>query len=290
MQNDDVVTIDASAYTQEGAGLRYEDVYGRYLELFQAVATNPAPNLQVTNAKLEWAALLQYLNCEVRTLNDLRFLPANLSALHVDPTYRSDVEVQCGFTPETVDALWKCDRQWVLAPARTAGRVMHREFRVTCNGSFDRPEIQEYEKTLANYIPTKRKVVLVPCAADKPYPSTMHKAVLSGLPDDYYMANATGVLGIVPQDLWDVMPYYDSGIPNEWRCTNILVDYFSKHQHDHVVVYCDFYTLAVKAAFDLLAQRGTYVQVDYVLPIKFYADYTNLLDPSLLSKLGATYR
>lgn len=190
------------------------------------------------------------------------------------------LEVLCAFRPETVDALWKVDQQW--RPARVNRRsIIQKSFSVTCNGSFWREEIRHFiDVVLPAYTPPLKKVVLVPCAADKPYPSPMHKAVLARLPSDYYLAIATGVLGIVPADLWPEMPNYDSGIPNEWRLLNVAADYFRRCPHDRVVCYVDFYSIPLQ-----MALASTDTPSAFVNEIKRYDDYIDLLAPSRLAAL-----
>ena len=156
------------------------------------------------------------------------------------------------------------------------------EILITNNGSYHRPEVMRYFEHLNNYTPAKRNVLLVPCAADKPYPAPMHQAVLKLLPDSFYLANITGVIGVVPQELWPVMPMYDSGIPNEWRLVDVAYSYFKRVEHCNIVVYIDFYSRALKTAFD---QLGILDRVIWVNPVMFYHDYLNLLDPALLERL-----
>ena len=164
---------------------------------------------------------------------------------------------------------------------------VQREFIITANSSFWRQEVTHYiQNDLAAYTPTKTKLVLVPCAADKDYPSPLHKAVMERMPEDYYIANATGVLGIVPQDLWPVMPHYDSGIPNEWRLLHVFLSYFSQHPHTEIVVYADFYNIAMHCAFRML---GMLDRVTFVHPVVFYSDYLDLLAPENLAKLDAVF-
>jgi hypothetical protein len=110
----------------------------------------------------------------------------------------------------------------------------------------------------------------------------MHSKVLSMLPNDWYLMNATGVLGLVPQDLWSCMPWYDSGIPNRWRVQTTAFSYFKKFPHDKIVVFGDFYNQALEIAFQLL---GIMDQVTFVNEVKFYYNYIDLLDPERLKKL-----
>jgi hypothetical protein len=206
---------------------------------------------------------------------------------------RTQVETLCGLRPETVDALWKGDAQW-CTPVTTINEGK-RDFIITTNGSFWRHEVQHYIKSeLANYQPSKEVMVMVPCAADKPYPAKMHEDVKRVLPACAYLANATGVLGIVPEDLWGVMPYYDSGVPNEWRLQCAVNDYFQTRAPRTLIVYCDFYSLAIRNGLllsgyiqrpDIRLPNGHTVAVFldaigrvayFVNPIKFYADYVPL--------------
>lgn len=287
-------TIDLSVLP---IGLTYEDRYGGYLKVFKDIAENDADELIVTNAPASWVPLLNYLNCDVydpRVLFDHDLLVLRMirygGSCHISTGKldRTAVEVLCGFRPETTDALWKVDMQWTLAKHRQRNSEYRKEFIVTTNGSFHRPEVLEYlRNVLPNYTPEKRKVVLVPCAADKPYPSKMHQAVLDRMPDDFYLANVTGVLGIVPQDLWPEMPHYDSGLPYEWRLKQILGQYLTRHEHEVVVVYADFYSLAIH---DAVTMSCHWPRTWFVNQVKFYEDYLDLLDPVRLESLEEVFK
>ncbi len=162
-----------------------------------------------------------------------------------------------------------------------------RDFVVTNNGSFHRQEVKDYLVKLQHYQPTKRKVCLVPCAADKPYPSKLHQVILDGLPDDYYLMIGTGVLGLVPHDLWGEMPWYDSGIPNQWRLQMAVRDYFRRTLHERVVVYHDFYSEAIQIGLKLSSVPMS--RVKFVNPVKPYDDYIDLMDPARLTALSAAF-
>lgn len=264
-------------------GERYEDRYGGYMKVFEDIAKTPPDEMvRVSNPPWCWVPLLDHLSCLVR--NPRVHWPhcrivgdgtvANKSIVD-----RTALEILCSFRPETADALWKCDMQW--RPERARAYPTLNEFIITTNGSYHRKEVIDFiEISLANYKPTKRNVVLVPCAADKPYPSRMHQAVLNMMPESFYMMNATGVLGLVPQDLWPIMPHYDSGIPNDWRLMNIAMDYFSRNKHNDIIVYCDYYNLAIARAFQIIGQKATFVNT-----VKFYYDYIDLCAPERLAVL-----
>jgi hypothetical protein len=294
-------TVDAPPVLQAGGG-RYEAAYGGYLEFFRRLAAMPDDDVVVEGVPASWVPLCLYLNCRISravahfasdgliasSVEDLRAaLGARCAGSQQAGArdHRAEIEALCAFRPETVDALWKVDRQWPVHPRRVNPRIDRNRtsFIVTGNGSFDRPEIRKYEAVLGAYAPSRSKVVVVPCAADKPYPSPMHQAVLDLMPPDYYLANATGVLGIVPMDLWPAMPRYDSGIPNPYRLVEVFEDYFGRLPHERVVVYCDFYSEAIERAFRLLGQLD---RVSFVNPIMRYDDYLDLLDPARLRCLG----
>lgn len=257
---------------------RYEDRYQQYMDIFKQIAHTPAEEeVTVFGAPYCWGPLLYHLNCdalELRVVFDHCLIVKNAARNRLD---RTAVEVLCGFRPECTDALWKCDMQWTIPPGRVKTYPDQKEFIVTTNGAFHRPEVLKYLGKLSLYRPTKENVLIVPCAADKPYPSLLHKKCMELMPDDFYIMNATGVLGLVPQDLWGVMPWYDSGMPNEWRLYKTVEWYFSRNLHKKIVVYCDFYSIAIQHALQRSAR--------FVLPVRQYDDYVDLMRPDLLVKL-----
>lgn len=257
-------------------GSCYENTYGNYLKFFKDIVESDE-HISVMGCPTTWAVYLNYLNVEVVTY--LNFFKEDTYVTNVTDNNRLYVESICTLRPELSDALWKSDVQW---NNKRRSNNTEKVFYITNNGSFHRTEVLDYIRKLKNYTPTKRKVVLVPCAADKPYPSPLHKKVLELLPHDYYLCVATGVLGLVPQDLWDHMPNYDSAIPNEWRLFNLAREYFHKHPHEHIVCYTDYYSVALYHAFNSI---GVLDNTVFVNPVKFYHDYLNLLDASNLKKL-----
>lgn len=265
-------------------GKRYEDRYGGWIKFFERIATTPSDrHIVVTNMPWSWVPLLRYLRCTIHNpvekFEHCHIVRKACDGVELD---RTMLEVLCCFRPETVDCLWKIDMQWQVPAGRTEYFMPREEFIVTNNGSYHREEVMLFLRSLNLYEPKKRKVVLVPCAADKPYPAPLHKAILDMMPADFYMANVTGVLGIVPQDLWHTMPYYDSGIPNQWRLFQIASNYFKRIEHEHVVVYCDFYAHVLLRAFESINLK---CKTTFVLPPVEYNDYVNLLDPARLERL-----
>lgn len=270
------------------SGARYEDVYGAYLDIFALIAgTPPDEEVVVLHPPLCWIPLLRYLQCEVRSGQE--YFPCDavlVGSRWISPEVtltRTEVETIVGLRPELVDALWKCDMQWKSARPRYESE---KSFIVTSNGSFHRKEVVQFMEQVSTYRSAYKNIVLVPCAADKPYPSPLHMSVLNLLGPSWELAVATGVLGIVPQSLWHQMPWYDSGVPNEWRLFQVAKQYFSVNKYDRIVCYIDYYSLALKAAFDALGRED----VVFVNPVQFYSDYLDLRDPARLAQLAAAVR
>lgn len=282
-------------------GRRYEDEYGVWLDFFQTIAESVAQGIEVDVhfAPRSWTAFIYYLGGHVhadKTHFDEDLLIARCPAdLHFQAKengrLRELVELHSASRPELVDALYKADMEWKVDKSKWR-HTWQREFKVTCNGSFFRPEVLEYiNEDLPKYTPTKKNCVIVPCAADKPYPADLHKAVRSVIPDDFEILIGTGVLGIVPEGLWDVMPLYDSGLPNQWRLMNIAADFFTKHHYENVVVYSDFYNTAIWRGLKTAQQKQSETfDYTFVTSLKEYTNYLNLLDPKLLTDLALTCR
>lgn len=266
-------------------GACYEDRYQGYLKVFERIASVPKQEQVLVDAPpYSWVPLLRHLNCNISqpriVFDHCKFIPPVLEHSTADID-RTAVEVLCGFRPETSDALWKID-VGQYSQRRVRQYPKDKELIVTTNGAFHRPEVMEFRSKLYQYVPTKKKVVLVPCAADKPYPAPMHQKVLDMMPDDFYMMNVTGVLGLIPQDLWPDMPHYDSGIPNRWRVVEQVSRYFSIFRHDHIISYCDFYNEAIYAGLRLMPHSQS---VYFVNEVQFYYDYLDLMAPERLERL-----
>lgn len=281
-------------------GATYEDRYNGYLAVFMQVARAPAEiEIVVKNPPWSWVPLLHYLGATLETprlhfkhcdrvkgafcavVNEGRGSVPSIRALD-----RTDVEVLCSYRPECADALFKVDMQWKIDRRRIDDRYFSSdEFIVTTNGAYHRREVIGFMERVDRFIPYKKNVLLVPCAADKPFPAPLHEMCKALLPDDWYMATASGVVGIGPEELWSIMPHYDSGIPNEWRLYNDVKKYFSKHEHRNIVVFCDFYNIAISEALKAIGQDG---RAEFVLPVQFYFDYQPLHKPHLQSELVKT--
>lgn len=275
------VTFDFSNGLPKGE--TYEDQYGRWLKIFEEIAQIPrTTKVVIVRPPWCWVPLLLYLGCYVKDP-----LPVwdncNFVMRCADLTMtRTALEVLCAFRPETVDALYKVDMEWKVHRLREFSP--EKDFLITNNNSFWRPEIREYMHHFMHYEPTKQKALIVPCAADKPYPAPMHKKVLEIMPSDFYLITATGALGLVPQDLWPKMPNYDAGLPYEWRMMQMVGQYFTENPHTHLIVYCDYQNLAIQKAM----QVGGFVGAIFVNEEN--DQYLDLMHPKRLAKLEAAFK
>jgi hypothetical protein len=70
----------------------------------------------------------------------------------------------CTARPETIDGLWKLDNEWPKSK-RLLAIPEQRELIVTISTALYRREVLRYiNEILPAYAPTKRKVILYPCA------------------------------------------------------------------------------------------------------------------------------
>lgn len=274
------------------SGGTYEDTYSGWLEMFREVAESEIP-VTVSGIPLCWLPLMSYLGANVQSTT-VHF-PCDQLLQSVIPIFekakrlglvREFVESFCTFRPELVDAMWKSDMEW---NTQQRWHVMKGHFVVTNNGSFHRPEVLQFMASMEGVqLAPKAGIVLVPCAADKPYPAPLHKAVRAAIPAEFRIAVVTGVLGVVPEEFWHDMPQYDSGIPNRWRAMKRVEDFFRKHDYPRIVVYSDFYSEAIRRGLDRVPRF-----LDALYPLEESGDWTsgsigylNLLDTKLLGLLA----
>ena len=194
---------------------------------------------------------------------------------------RQAVEIASACRPELVHALFLADEEWPcplsLHCVRHGGMVIP----ITTNGSFFRPEIKEYMDVLVQYEPERDHAVICPCAADKPYPSSLHKRLREFISPRWELVCATGTLGLVPEGLWNRMPNYDAGVPGEQRVEELTAWYFAKHKYEEIIVYSDFYGPAIGRG---LATAGT--RADFALGRERRVSYENLFWLPHLLNLG----
>ncbi len=280
--------FDCEELLGEGKGENYAHEYAGYLNFF-ALLGNATKPIKCRNVPSCWAPFVCYLGHAVESTAD----HWDLDGLDWHRQYlqsvdkRRVVEVASAARPELVHALYLADTEWPC-PLRSPA-TPQKEFVVTCNGSYFRPEIRAYQQALAGYAPAHTRAVIVPCAAAKPYPAPLHRAVIAaldrlGLLDRWHLIIATGVLGLVPEDLWDEMPLYDSGMPNWERCRRAVEWYFTRHPYKALVVYSDFYAPAI---YDGLyaANFSQALDTEFVLGWHWRDSYENLLLPEHLQRL-----
>ena len=280
------------------SGKTYEDAYGGWLAILKTVAESETP-VTVEDCPRSWIPFVMYLGGQ----------PVNATSQHAEDflvgngiedrvvgasrrgQLRALVEMCASIRPELIDALWKSDCQW-----KTVGRwddsgfvrvgVRDELIPVANYGAFTRPEFLEYDYKLQEYVLNAHGhfgCVISACAADKPYPSPHHEAIGQLLPDkSWHQVVATGVLGIVPEELWSTMPLYDSGMPNLWRCMAMASWYFAKVTYVRIVVYADFYNRALAMA---LAPLANTVEIAWVHSVGPRAEYTDLCAPESLARL-----
>jgi hypothetical protein len=267
MREDDATSsVDVSALILGNKGDAYAHEYDAWLAFFKQLAC-ATRRIYLENVPVCWEPFVRYMGHEVGTV---RIYWRDADALAWGKVYESAddrrrvVEMASVCRPELVHALYCYDTEWPTG-LRAAGGPK-RAFVVTCNGSFFRPEVQAYRARLRAYVPPVgvRAAVLVPCAAAKPYPAPLHRAVQARLPDPgWEVVIATGVLGLIPSALWADAPEYDSGVPYLDRVEQTVRWYFTRHAYEHVVVYSDFYAYAIRKGIESVPSarrpRATYV-------------------------------
>lgn len=258
----------------ELGGKTLEDAYSGWLELFRVVAEAPNGTVQFPLPPAGWVPLLWYLG--LRYDDVAAEWPVN------ERWTRSQVEQACAAEPVLVDALWKADMQW-------SGERRHtweNEFPIATYSGFWRPEIRQYLNDLRSHSPTHRNCVLVPCAADKPYPAPLHSAVRSTIGPNWEIIVVTGALGLVPERMWPKAPNYDAGLPNESRVIEYVGRYFCDWHVGHyskIVVYSDYNAWAIRMG---LSAAQCLAQIDYLFGVERRYDYLDLLAPGHLERLG----
>ncbi len=275
------------------SGRTYEDEYGGWLKEFKAIAES-TELVMVDPCPSSWFPLVWYLGGTTGNGKIVERFPEDwlvgkdIRERTIDAEdggqLRTLVEMCCAIRPELIDALWKSDCQW-----NTVGRRHQHEkgtIVVANYGAYTRPELLEYDFKLQAWVrdnPGHFGCVVSACAADKPYPAAHHKAIAERLPDkSWHQVTATGVLGIIPEELWPVMPHYDSGMPNLWRCMAVAHWYFSKMDYTRIVVYSDFYNRALMLALGQLANSAEIMFVHSMGP---RAEYLDLCDDDHLTRL-----
>jgi len=271
--------IDCAELISGAVGASYAHEYDAWLAFFRLLgyATN---TIECENVPSCWSPFVQYLGHKVLSVAEVHQPGWEAGNMDWPAAYaeaddkRRVLEVSSTCRPELVHALYLADTEW---PCSLRVRWSKKQaFPVTCNGSFFRPEVLAFREKLNDYVPPGNLAIISPCSAEKPYPSALHKAILNIMPKGWHLIIATGVLGLAPQELWEYMPHYDSGVPYIERVVDAVSWYFTKHRYDSVVVYSDFYAYGVRRGMDLVPQEAK-PKIKWVLGNHYRDTYENLL-------------
>lgn len=279
---------DVTELVQDKPSRSYENTYGQYIDFFRMLGTSEK-KIVVTCAPQCWCPLILYLGHGVHQPKHVPGIDIEESVpwtvlLAAEQDTRRIVEIASAVRPELVHALYLVDTEWPCPFKQHKSMI---SFNVTSNASFFRPEVREYQRMLQAYQPDNGRCVIVPCAADKPYPSPLHKEVIKRLPEGWDVIVVTGVLGLIPQALWFEAPVYDAGLPNLRRVEETVEWYFSKHRkiYDRIVVYTDFCAHAVSEGLRRSSFTG---EVEFLFGTYWRDSYENTMLLEHLNRLEAT--
>lgn len=271
----------------------YAHEYDGYLAFFRLLG-HSSVRYGCHHVPMSWAPFIRYLGHNVLSTSTRYSIPGLdwLEAWNNSNDKRHVVEIASTTRPELVHGLYLADTEWPV-PLR-ANVSFLQKFPVTNNGSFFRAEVEAFRRRLRAWEKPEEivRAVVVPCAAEKPYPAALHRAVLERvgrLADaaKWHLIIATGVLGLAPQELWSCAPSYDSGLPNLDRVTQTTAWYFTRHRYERVVVFSDFYAYAFRhgmlRAFPesgtvttLAAQSHRRPKVEYLFGHNYRDTYENV--------------
>jgi len=283
------------------AGLLYEDRYGGWIATLKEAVEAPE-GARYVNPPWSWVPFLLYHGVEVQTPQVFHPTDVLMTDAHglwekarATGQERELVEMASTLRPELSDCLWQADCVWRIRWRNHTHRSGNQVFITTNNGSFHRPEVLSYLENLRRWeatLPGCELCVVVPCAADKPYPAPIHKAVRKVIPAECRMLIATGVFGIVAEQFWAKMPHYDSGIPYRWRVMTRTKEHFSLVEYGKVVVYSDFYADAVRLGLTDIGQahKARFPVAEAGAHTLGEAGYADLLSEPLLAALKEAFQ
>lgn len=167
---------------------------------------------------------------------------------------RHVVEMAAAVHPLLVDALYRIDVEF---PEGVPHHSWENKFHMATYSSFFRPEITRamghQDRCFDGMEECRRVALLVPCSADKPYPSREHEAYLKLLAEvdtnnDVDLVIVSTALGPIHPSSWDVIPEYDSGLPLFDRLRSTVP--YRLRSYQHLIVHTDMLTN------DLMALAG----------------------------------
>lgn len=238
----------------------YSDVYNQRLTILKSAIDNKT---FLGSCPHTWFILLNYLGVQVTHTKEIfpeDYLVKNVVIDIQDKQLvlkRSDVESLCSLRPETNEALWRSDNIWKTSPVTD-----EKTFHVGTLNSYGRSEFKAYLKRLFSfeYTPMSTKALLLPCSADKPYPSQEQAHILKMYPD-YDVLFISGYLGVTPIPFINEMPFYDASIPNYGRVFRVLQSFLKVYSWLEYVSYVDFYGEVVKALIPEVVEKVPYKKV-----------------------------
>lgn len=284
--------LDCTVEAAATIGSDYSVTYEHFISTFHFLAHSQV-EVECINVPKCWVPMILYLGHKVETVEQVKGInwDADFIDWHGVYIYANDkrfvVEMASVGRPELVHALFMVDNEWPCPLLESYGPQEY--FPVTNNGSFFRPEVMEYfDKLFTEFQPPADNVIITPCFADKPYPSRLQQHILDRIDrTKWYIASATGVLGVCPEPLWDVAPKYDSGVPNLERCEKIMRWFFQTYKHKNIIVYSDFYAPAISQAWRVAGgcSRG---RAQFIFGDHYRTSYEPLDFPMHLATLFST--
>ena len=203
-------------------GKSYSDTYGQYIDcLMNATEIDICPR--------SWVGILKARGCKIDSIKNIFDEDFSLPTDY-DYTNTNLLEMYSSVRPETNDALFKLYNDGELD-------VKFHMF-VNHNTSFFRPYFTNWIKA-NDRIDGRRKCVISNCSANKPYPDTLHKVIKEHYPDHSLLV-VTGVLGVVHEADFNIMPDYDSSMPNQKRIEEEVIRWFKRNDYDEIVILTEF--------------------------------------------------
>ncbi|NVO66355.1 archaeosine synthase subunit alpha [Methanofollis tationis] len=168
---------------------------------------------------------------------------------------RELMEMRCRMDANAVSVMRFLDQEYHMAEAAAP---IARSVRMLANSSESmyRPEIKRFaDRVVERYAPPRSDVVvLLPCAARKPYSASQsHQKYIATVSGRAHEVIITSPIGVVPRELEAVYPagHYDVPVTGYWdreECaflSDILVRYLKAHPYGRVIAHLEGGALAV---------------------------------------------
>jgi archaeosine synthase len=168
---------------------------------------------------------------------------------------RELMEMRCRMDANAVSVMRFIDQEYSMAeqaaPIARSARML-----ANSSESMYRPEIKRFaDRVVERYTPPRSDVVvLLPCAARKPYSASQsHQKYIATVSGRAHEVIITSPIGVVPRELEAVYPagHYDVPVTGYWdreECaflSEILVRYLTAHPYGRVIAHLEGGALAV---------------------------------------------